>query len=123
MNNTTNLGSALALLKADNNNIPALNGRPANKNVTDLRMRFIALHSAGKEARLFNNIPEGMCYGGKPFLAENTDFFLALFLNESEHAACSKLIKHLNDCYACFEIFTAIVRDYYRKYQEIQKSE
>lgn len=121
MKRDDNLGMALALLKTGRDSIPPFRGQSGESYVKDLRIRSIALKSARGEARLFNNIPEGACYTDKPYLADNTDFFLALFLNESDSAACSKLITHLNNCYSCFEIFTGVVRDYYRQYQQIHE--
>jgi hypothetical protein len=54
-----------------------------------------------------------------PFLSGNEDFFLQVFLNQHKDPVCLELAAHLNRCYACFEIFSQILRDYYHKREEL----
>ena len=55
------------------------------------------------------------CSINQPFLENNEDFFIALFSDTKHDDACIRLYKHMNDCYPCFEIFSQVLRDYYRQ--------
>lgn len=73
------------------------------------------------EARL--SIPDHSCAAQEPFLLGNERFFIAhlLFdsLNKTDH---HHLIKHLNDCHACFQIYCQFFKDYCQACQEISHS-
>jgi hypothetical protein len=62
------------------------------------------------------DIPNGSCYIDKPFLENNIEFFLRYLkianISNSGYIDCNRFIKHLNDCYRCFDIYCDIMREY-----------
>jgi hypothetical protein len=69
--------------------------------------------------RIFAGIPEYTCQSSKSFLTNNFKFFIALLLLHSENYSCEKLIKHLNSCYSCFDVFCQVLRDYFHTTNDI----
>jgi len=64
-------------------------------------------------------IPKGHC-ADTPFLHENDRFFVAhLLIKSRKKVNYHSLIRHLNDCHACFSIYSQFFKDYYLMYQEL----
>jgi hypothetical protein len=123
------LGEALAILaierrvaNGNHGHVPPLSA-PGENYLQALRERAQALSLPENFEVVFNALPVHRCETEKTFLAENEDFFLAYFLASSNPAnggnACLKLLKHLNDCFECFEEFSAVLQNYYHKFQEL----
>ncbi|MFQ5708741.1 MAG: hypothetical protein ACE5HO_14895 [bacterium] len=118
------LGRALAILK--NNGSPeavqsTISSQEA-KLFQSLRDRRESLLAAPEEVeRVLQSIPPHCCREEQPRLHENTDFFVAYVLIEPRNGRNDnhylRLMKHLNDCYRCFEEYSAILRDYYNQSQ------
>lgn len=69
-------------------------------------------------------IPSTSCSSKESVLLHNDRFFIGHTLinpalSKKKH---DKLIKHLNDCFACFEIYSQFYKDYYLAYQEIRQT-
>lgn len=118
---TTNaeLGKALAFIKNIHElDIEKLEGlSPAQKNyITQLHHRFVELSTSDMRNEILETIPQHACLSDKPFLKDNKDFFISYLLlgpaDEYEEIH-QDLLKHLNDCYWCFETFTQVLRDYF----------
>jgi hypothetical protein len=118
---TTNatLGKALAFIRNIHEmDVEKLEGLSiVQKNyITQLHHRFVELSMPETKKSILENIPQHACLSDKPFLNDNKDFFISFLLlgpdddNEEIH---KDLLKHLNDCHWCFEIFTQVLRDYF----------
>jgi hypothetical protein len=68
---------------------------------------------------IFAAIPEYTCQSSKSFLTNNFKFFITLLILRSENYSCEKLIKHLNSCYNCFDVFCQVLRDYFHTTNDI----
>jgi hypothetical protein len=68
---------------------------------------------------IFAGIPEYTCQSSKSFLTDNFKFFIVLLILRSENYSCERLIKHLNSCYNCFDVFCQVLRDYFRTTNDI----
>ncbi|MBN1482558.1 hypothetical protein EH223_10970 [candidate division KSB1 bacterium] len=55
-------------------------------------------------------------------MLENDRFFITHLLIEPLHKTDYRLlIKHLNDCYACFQIYSQFFKDYHQTCLEINQ--
>ncbi|MEK7729330.1 MAG: hypothetical protein AAB354_13030 [candidate division KSB1 bacterium] len=126
------LGQALAILDAHDHNLG--NGNAAGRLfapaedvfLNSLRERRKILHTKPHLVQeVFNAIPEHGCEEEYSFLADTIDVFL-VYLKNSPHAAkestgeCSRLFKHINNCFLCFEEYSLVHRDYWHKLQELR---
>lgn len=119
------LGFALAYV----GNVVDING-DASKDLTDDGKQLIArvhnryLHIAeSPHGELFKNIPSSSCSGKSPFLLDNVDFYVAFLLvgiDEDNNEYHAKIVKHLNDCFWCFELFTDVLRDFFHASQKFK---
>ena len=57
-------------------------------------------------------IPGKECAQEGAYLEGNVDFFLDHLMSRNLHTVCPKLIKHINDCYRCFEIYAGVMRGF-----------
>jgi hypothetical protein len=91
------------------------------RSLKDLRERFTTLISQEQKKKEFIKIPQHSCDSSAPFLANNEDFFLMMILlynrEEEINGSTDKFIKHLNECYWCFEIYQQVMRDYFHTLQ------
>lgn len=106
------LGNALALLRQHND----INALAEVRQVAHNELKFVRdLHTRLNSAHVSANgflIPTQPCLLENPFLADNHDFFLNLFIVNPPDFPCQQLMRHLNDCYSCFEFFTQVMRDF-----------
>lgn len=67
-------------------------------------------------------IPAVRC-SSTPFLKENARFFVAHSLVEPRQKTVENqdLIKHLNNCYFCFQIYSQFYKDFYQAKMEIKQ--
>lgn len=89
--------------------------------ITFVNDRYIELSSKPQD-NIFATIPRCACNSDRPFLSENMDFFISFLLigiDEADEKGRSKLTKHLNDCFWCFELFTDVLRDYFFESEKI----
>lgn len=108
------LGWALAHLQAEGKG-PAPSAADAdNVLLAKMKERYRQLSSNGQLKAVLESLPEQSCLSEKPFLESNEDFFIVLFSDIKHEEACIKLYTHMNDCFSCFEIFSQVLRDYYR---------
>ena len=74
---------------------------------------------------LLNAIPEEPCHDEKCHLADNEDFFVVYMLMYLPKAVndnyCIGLVKHLNNCYRCFKVYSDVMRDYYHRAKTINE--
>jgi hypothetical protein len=56
--------------------------------------------------------PEGECGQDRAYLDGNMDFFLDLLTSSDHGSVCPGLIRHINDCYRCFEIYSGVMRGF-----------
>jgi hypothetical protein len=111
------LGQALAYLQAMNSN----ESHKASKSLSDSAKKYINdlnrfrsdPHNEELIKDIFSKIPEHTCRSDKSYLSNNFQFFIALLVIQSEHYSCERLIKHLNSCYSCFDVFCQVFRDYF----------
>jgi hypothetical protein len=120
MNNSDlKLGWILALLEiGDDNDYPSLSESESSQ-VELMRKRITNISSEDEAKYISDNIPNTTCPMENPFFSGNEDLFLDLFLNHHRDPVCHRLTSHLNSCFACFEIFTQVLRDYYHKMEEL----
>ena len=64
-------------------------------------------------------IPNYTCQSSKSYLKNNIKFFIALLIIRSENYSCEQLIKHLNSCFCCFDVFCHVLRDYFHTSNDI----
>lgn len=88
-----------------------------NSTLETVKMRLSILTSSGTEVSPVIIIPNGSCFVDKPFLEGNIDFFL-LYLGIAHVAKdgcidCSRLMKHLNDCYRCFDVYCGTLQEFF----------
>jgi len=117
---TTRMGWALAHLQTGQNRISLTLSESENVYLTHMKERHRQLHSDGQLIKILDRLPGQPCFIGQPFLEGNEDFFIALFSEVKHDEACIRLYKHMNDCYACFEIFSQVLRDYYQHGENLQ---
>lgn len=126
------LGHALAALDAQDYNpgageTTAFFFTPAEKAyLRSLRERRHALlQHPHLVQHLFETIPEHGCDRDYSFLADTIDVFL-VYLTNLPHAAqestgeFAPLFRHMNNCFLCFEEYGLVLRDYWRKSQELR---
>ena len=124
MNNSEiTLGQALAYLQAmDRNELPKASkslSESAKKYINDLDRFRNDLHNEELIKDIFADIPEHTCQADNSYLSNNLKFFIALLIIQSEQHSCERLIKHLNSCYNCFDVFCQVFRDYFHTSNEI----
>lgn len=94
--------------------------------ITETRQRMIHLQSASPEQISGLVLPKGTCSLDRPFLQDNTDFFLFYLRNAQESGIraidCPRLAVHLNNCYPCFDEYCRVLRDYCRHREILSKS-
>jgi hypothetical protein len=56
--------------------------------------------------------PEGECGLDRPYLEENPDLFSLLLGSKDGLSVCPRLIRHVNSCYRCFEIYAGVLRGF-----------
>jgi hypothetical protein len=117
------LGQALAYLHAmDKNELLKASkslSESAKKYINDLDRFRNDPHSKELIKDIFAEIPEYTCHSDKSYLNNNFKFFIALLIIQSEHHSCERLIKHLNSCYNCFDVFCQVFRDYFHTSNDI----
>ena len=114
------LGWILALLEqSDDINHPPLS-QEQRRHIERMRAQFLDVSSGAEGQRSSNNIPRSTCPVDTPFLSGNEDFFLGVFLNQHKDPVCLDLAVHMNRCYACFEIFCQVLRDYYNQREKLR---
>ena len=88
-------------------------------------MTYHNLYTHLLQKRIAMEIPVSRCKVSQPFLQNADDFFIThLVLEPNGHREYySSLIKHLNDCYACFEIYSQVFKDYYHALQWLNHKE
>ncbi len=118
----TKLGWALAHLQAERTTTSSQLTPSEQDYLEHMKDRFKLLNGNGKMVSLLENLPDRTCLINQPFLADNEDFFIALFSDTKHDEACIRLYKHMNDCYPCFEIFSQVLRDYYRQGEVLKES-
>lgn len=69
-------------------------------------------------------VPSTSCSTTESILQNNDRFFIGHTLIEPFQKKLNhdRLIKHLNNCYKCFEIYSQFYKDYYQAYQEIRRT-
>ena len=120
---TLTFGKALALVEAKVKrqfDITLRINTPADKTTIE---NMLVLYKKSKNQSQVVSIPTACCLSTSPFLQENDAFFIShLLLNNPlpEHDKKNKpFIKHLNDCYWCFQIYSKVFRDYFWERQKI----
>jgi hypothetical protein len=116
-----NLGWALAHLQTANTEISRKIPQDHLNYLEQVTNRLKVLNSDGKLIEILESLPDKGCTVDNPFLENNEDYFIALFSNTKYDKACIRLYNHLNNCYHCFEIFSQVLRDYYRNKPQTDK--
>ncbi len=121
-NEALTFGEALALVEAKISRhvdiSPCLSTAEDKEKIDDM----LLLYERTKEKYQMDSIPSGCCVSAHPFLHENDAFFISHLLLDNplpENDEIKPFIKHLNDCYWCFRIYSKVFRDYYWKLQKI----
>ena len=94
------------------------------KKFNTIKDRFFDLKNKPDEMdKIISTVPQKCCPPGAPFLKNNTDFFIAFIIlsenNKNDIKSTPQLIKHLNDCYWCFENYNNFIRDFYYTSQKL----
>lgn len=114
------LGKCLAIIGSKGNKsnpILKYDGGSNQKSVEQfIEKRFNDITSSKYDMLLNINIPDGSCFVDRPFLENNIDFFL-LYLGivcspNNGTIDCSRLMKHLNDCYRCFDVYCNTIQEF-----------
>jgi hypothetical protein len=115
------LGKYLAVIGNKMNN-PALilsnDGGSIQQNMVKIiENRLNRIVSSNFDTSLKINIPNGSCSIDQSFLENNIDFFL-LYIGIAVSPYyrcidCDRLIKHLNDCCKCFDVYGNTMREYF----------
>ena len=117
------LGQALAYVKAMNGETPPGGGKLLSDSAQSYINNLCRFRNDLNDDQLINGIfaaiPEYTCQSSKSFLTNNFKFFIALLIIRSENYSCERLIKHLNSCYSCFDIFCQVLRDYFHTTNDI----
>ncbi|MBN1782204.1 hypothetical protein JW948_13815 [bacterium] len=82
--------------------------------------RPVSGHHQSGTAQCASSIPDGFCSGHHPFLLNNHAFFVQYLQcrqNGDPAVDCERLIRHLNDCYRCFELFCQTLHAYFQACQ------
>ena len=119
------IGAALAYIKSTKD-AKEINGKRISEQdfeyIRSLRNRFDYLAARGNEEKIFQSIPENRCECTNQFLSGNVDFFLSFVLLDDDlklEKFSPRFIKHLNNCFWCFDIFTNVMREYYYTTQSL----
>jgi hypothetical protein len=56
--------------------------------------------------------PECECTEDRAYLEGNVEFFLDLVNRKNAPPICPILIRHINNCYRCFEIYSGVMRGF-----------
>lgn len=77
------------------------------------------LKKSGNDEQLV--LPITSCSSNESVLDENDRFFVGHTLIEQDpkNIRHDRLMKHLNNCYECFQVYSQFYKDYYQAYQEI----
>jgi|GEM_PF-2203424 len=117
------LGQALAYLEIELMGRKAQPAEPfapsENIFLQNLRSRLQNMQHSHAELLLSTDVPKHECHSATPYLADNSDFFLAHILIRKGNSGPEPPFKHLNDCFNCFEIYCQVMQDYYHTCQEI----
>lgn len=109
------LGRALAVLAFEGKRKAGEGGAvfpERDETVNMLRERLRKLEASGTEGRGVQGLPEKECAQDAAFMEENADFFLDYLMGGGRRDACPGLVRHINDCYRCFEIYSDVMRGY-----------
>lgn len=83
-----------------------------------LEIRLAQLNDEGRAEAIIADVPVPPCRFAKPFLDNNIDYFLALFLIAPPQKQCENLLRHLNNCFFCARIFAEFLQDYSSEHQQ-----
>ncbi len=118
-------GEALALVEAKVKQKIDFQSYVNNSSNIKMLERMLTSYQEKKEQGTTHTIPNGCCMADKPFLQEDDAYFISHILIDDalpEHDENNKpFIKHLNDCYWCFKIYSQVLREYYWGRQKIDK--
>ncbi len=121
------LGKALAYIETEMmakipQNAPPL-APSDNLLLQNLKNRLQNIEHSHSVLHIVSDVPKHQCSWATPYLADNSDFFLAHLI--VRNANCwhglnlEQQFKHLNKCFNCFEIYCQVLQDYYHTCQEI----
>lgn len=116
---------AVILYEIQNKNINHLKLNEEDKEFFyKIKNRYHELNNQpGMPEKIINTVPRAGCSADKPFLKNNTEFFIAYIIlsdnNQKNLNTTPHLIQHLNDCYWCFESYNNFIRDFYYATQKI----
>ena len=86
--NTINLGGALVYLPIAPKYSSTEPAPAHNAYVRHIQKRYQELNRNGNLPTILEKLPENSCLINKPFLANNEDFFIALFSDTKHDEAC-----------------------------------
>ncbi len=85
----------------------------------NLKNRLQKMELSQSAPQILSAIPKHECHSASPYLANNSDFFLAQLIMRKKHNPRSidfeQPFKHLNFCFQCFEIYCQVMQDYIRE--------
>lgn len=86
--------------------------------IRQLRNRAQQIENTDALSGILDGIPEHPCHTESHFLEGNDDFFIASILKSSQDEGmhCQRLIRHLNDCFLCFETYGEVMSDFLNEY-------
>jgi len=105
------LGWYLGALKGGRDN--SLSEEEERKMTDKIKIRLNELNSGDLKNGLYAVIPNDPCPIDQPYIKDNLDFFLSLFLQSSSDNDCLRIARHMNTCMTCFDILSQTIRDYY----------
>jgi hypothetical protein len=124
MNMDEKLGRALARLVLETKHDALNDGSAASgqgEMMRTLRERLSGLKASGTGGRGVSGLPEKECAQHGAYMEGNVDFFLDHLLSRNRENACPGLIRHINDCYRCFEIYAGVMRGYVLEQRTIRE--
>ena len=101
------------------------NGAIHRSSLETVKERLDLLNSSGPDVLPGAAVPDRSCLVDRPFLEGNIDFFL-LYLGIASIARsgcidCARLMKHLNDCYRCFDVYCSTLQEYFIEKERLSR--
>ena len=97
----------------------------ARDTVETVKGRLDFLNSSDRNDLSGIAVPDRSCLVDRPFLDGNVDFFLLYFgisrLAQTGCINCVKLMKHLNDCYRCFDAYCSTLQEYFLEKERLAR--
>jgi hypothetical protein len=98
---------------------------PAESTIATVKERLDLLKTSDPDILSGIEVPNRSCIVDRTFLEGNIDFFL-YYLGIATVARdgcidCGRLVKHLNDCYRCFDVYCNTLQEYFFEKERLSR--